>query len=51
MASRQAEGSDLAHLKPPHINPPEKMLSLLGVKVKDAREVSAPVEVSVIASR
>lgn len=28
-AQRQAEGADLAHLKPPHINPPEKVLSLL----------------------
>jgi hypothetical protein len=26
---RQAEGADLAHLKPPHINPPDKVLSLL----------------------
>jgi hypothetical protein len=26
---RQAEGADLAHLKPPHINPPEKVLSIL----------------------
>jgi hypothetical protein len=30
-AQRQAEGADLAHLKPPHINPPEEVLShLLG---------------------
>jgi len=28
-AQRQAEGADLAHLKPPHINPPGKVLSLL----------------------
>jgi len=28
-AQRQAEGADLAHLKPPHINPSEKVLSLL----------------------
>jgi hypothetical protein len=26
---RQAEGATLAHLKPPHINPPDKILSLL----------------------
>jgi len=26
---RQAEGADIAHLKPPHINPSEKVLSLL----------------------
>ncbi|MDO8567666.1 MAG: GH3 auxin-responsive promoter family protein [Dehalococcoidales bacterium] len=31
LAQRQAEGADPAHLKPPHINPSEKMLgSLLG---------------------
>jgi hypothetical protein len=28
-ARRQAEGADLAHLKPPHINPSEEVLSLL----------------------
>jgi len=28
-AQRQAEGADLAHLKPPHINPSPKVLSLL----------------------
>jgi len=28
-AQRQAEGADLAHLKPPHINPSKKVLSLL----------------------
>jgi phenylacetate-coenzyme A ligase PaaK-like adenylate-forming protein len=32
MAERQAEGADLAHVKPPHINPSDKTLSLLGVK-------------------
>jgi hypothetical protein len=32
MAERQAEGKDLAHIKPPHINPSDKTLSLLGVK-------------------
>jgi hypothetical protein len=26
---RQKEGADLAHLKPPHVNPPEKVLSML----------------------
>ena len=29
IARRQAEGADLAHLKPPHINPAEKILSIL----------------------
>jgi hypothetical protein len=28
-AHRQAEGADLAHLKPPHVNPPDKVLALL----------------------
>lgn len=36
---RQAEGADLAHLKPPHINPPPKILSLLmGLSGEPARE-------------
>ncbi len=30
MAQRQAEGADLGNLKPPHINPSDKVLSLLG---------------------
>jgi hypothetical protein len=29
LTQRQAEGADLAHLKPPHVNPSEKVLSLL----------------------
>ena len=29
---RQAEGADLAHLKPPHINPSDKVLALLLAK-------------------
>jgi len=29
MAQRQAEGADLAHIKPPHINPSKRVLSLL----------------------
>ncbi len=28
-AQRQVEGADLAHIKPPHINPPDEVLSLL----------------------
>jgi len=28
-AQRQAEGADLAHLKPPHVNPPAQVLALL----------------------
>jgi len=30
ISQRQAEGADLGHLKPPHINPSDKALSLLG---------------------
>lgn len=40
-AQRQAEGADLAHLKPPHINPSEKVLSLLGAKPEVAPKVEA----------
>jgi hypothetical protein len=29
---RQAEGAELVHLKPPHINPSNKVLALLGIK-------------------
>jgi hypothetical protein len=28
-AMKQAEGADLAHIKPPHVNPPERILSTL----------------------
>jgi len=31
ISQRQAEGAALGHLKPPHINPSERVLSLLGV--------------------
>lgn len=36
-AQRRAEGADLAHLKPPHINPSEKVLSLLRAKPEEVR--------------
>jgi hypothetical protein len=32
IAQRQAEGADLGHLKPPHVNPSEKALALLGAQ-------------------
>jgi hypothetical protein len=32
---KQAEGADLAHLKPPHINPPEKVLSELTAGIEE----------------
>ncbi|UCG10720.1 MAG: GH3 auxin-responsive promoter family protein [Dehalococcoidia bacterium] len=40
-AQRQAEGADLAHLKPPHINPSAKVLSLLRAKPEVAPKVEA----------
>jgi hypothetical protein len=45
MAQRQAEGADLAHLKPPHINPSERVLSLLGAKRKPIPEAEVLAEV------
>jgi len=45
MSQRQAEGADLAHLKPPHINPSDRVLSLLlarpEVKVRGEAEAVA----------
>jgi hypothetical protein len=41
-ARRQAEGADLAHLKPPHLNASDKVLALLLGKPEAA--VAAPVE-------
>lgn len=46
---RQAEGADLAHLKPPHINPSDKVLSLLGAKVKVTLVEEAVPEPEVVA--
>ncbi len=44
MTARRNEGADLAHLKPPHINPSDKVLSWLGAKVKAAPEVGVAAE-------
>jgi hypothetical protein len=46
-AQRLAEGADPAHLKPPHINPSEKVLSLLGVSpvTKEVRDIREPVTI------
>jgi len=41
VAQRQAEGAALGHLKPPHVNPSEKVLSLLGAP--EAMVKAAPV--------
>lgn len=38
---RQAEGADLAHLKPPHINPSQRVLELLTQKPTEAVRVSS----------
>ncbi|MFQ6122251.1 MAG: GH3 auxin-responsive promoter family protein [Dehalococcoidales bacterium] len=43
-AQRQAEGADLAHLKPPHINPSDKVLSLLLAKPEEVVKVEAGAE-------
>lgn len=50
-AQRQTEGADLAHLKPPHINPSDKVLSLLLAKPKAAPEVKVAVEAETAAVR
>jgi hypothetical protein len=44
ITQRRAEGADLAHVKPPHINPSDRVLSLLGAKVKAVPEVEVAVE-------
>ena len=44
ISQRQAEGADLAHIKPPHINPSEGVLSLLGAKVEVVPEVKVAAE-------
>lgn len=35
IALRQAENADPAHLKPPHVNPPEKILSILTANTEE----------------
>ena len=42
MAQRQAEGADLGHLKPPHVNPSDKVLSLLGAPRVAVEAVPTP---------
>jgi len=44
MAQRQAEGAALGHLKPPHINPSDKVLSLLGAPKVVVEAVPAEAE-------
>jgi hypothetical protein len=42
IARRQKEGADLAHVKPPHINPPDEVLLQLGVRKKVKRKTRRP---------
>jgi len=54
-ARRQAEGADLAHLKPPHVNPSEKVLSgLLGetetIEVVKLKTISETDEIALSSS-
>lgn len=39
-ARRQAAGADLAHLKPPHVNPPDAVLSYLLAETEEIIEVT-----------
>jgi hypothetical protein len=51
ITQRRAEGADLAHVKPPHINSSDRVLSLLGAKVGAVPEEEAVVEPEVAARR
>jgi hypothetical protein len=46
MAQREAEGADIAHLKPPHTNPSPKILSTLLASAKVRPQGRPPVAVS-----
>jgi len=48
-SQRQAEGADLAHLKPFHINPSDKVLSLLLAKPEAKVEVEVEAEAEAVA--
>jgi len=48
---RQAEGAELAHLKPPHINPSDKVLFLLGAETGAVPKVGVAVEDKVMIGR
>ncbi len=50
-AQQQSEGSDLAHLKPPHINPSSKVLVSLGARVGAVPEVEVAVDTLAVAGR
>jgi hypothetical protein len=40
IAKKQAEGADIAHLKPPHVNPQKEVLSYLLAKTEEIIEVT-----------
>ncbi len=48
---QQAQDADLVHLKPPHINPSDKVLSLLKAKVEAVPEVKVAVGAEAMISR
>ena len=48
-SQRQAEGADLAHLKPPHINPSDRVLSLLLAKPEVMPEIKVAAEAKAVA--
>ncbi len=48
---RQAEGAELIHLKPPHINPSDEVLSLLGAKAGAVPEVAVAAGSEAVISR
>jgi hypothetical protein len=39
LKQRQAEGADLSHLKPPHVNPSERVLSILTSELEETTSV------------
>jgi hypothetical protein len=43
ISRRQKEGADLAHVKPPHINPSDEILLQLGIRKKAKRRTQRPV--------
>jgi hypothetical protein len=45
---RRAEGADLAHLKPPHINPSEKVLALLTAKPEEVARAATGAETATV---
>ncbi len=48
ISQRRSEGAELAHLKPSHINPSDKVLSLLLAKPEAVPEVAAEREAAVV---